>query len=248
MTSFSDFIVYSDESGDHGMDNIDPNFPLLVLSFCIFKKADYSSCVVPGVISLKFKHFGHDQVILHERDIRKKIGDFVGLQDRRKMGAFCEDVNALVESIPLTAISCVIRKDWHKGRYSSPTNPYDLAMGFALERIFMHLNYCTTLREGKTHIIFERRGDVEDLALKAEFQRVCCGGNHRGHQLPFEIMIADKRANSAGLQIADLISRPIGLNVLRPEQPNRAYAIIERKLRSNPMTGQIKGYGLKVFP
>lgn len=33
-----------------------------------------------------------------------------------------------------------------------------------------------------------------------------------------------------GLQIADIAARPIGLSVLRPEQPNRAFAILEEKL------------------
>lgn len=29
--------------------------------------------VCPAVSTFKFKHFGHDQVILHERDIRKEV-------------------------------------------------------------------------------------------------------------------------------------------------------------------------------
>lgn len=30
---FSNFVVYVDESGSHGMQNIDPNYPLFVLAF-----------------------------------------------------------------------------------------------------------------------------------------------------------------------------------------------------------------------
>ncbi|WIX32645.1 DUF3800 domain-containing protein [Salinicola sp. JS01] len=37
---FSDFVVYVDESGDHGMLNIDANYPVFVLAFCIrYRKA-----------------------------------------------------------------------------------------------------------------------------------------------------------------------------------------------------------------
>ena len=57
----------------------------------------------------------------------------------------------------------------------------------------------------------------------------------------------DKKSNSAGLQIADLTARPIGLKTLRPNQPNRAYDIIETKLRKSP-TGNIRGWGIKEFP
>ncbi len=35
---FSNFIVYVDESGDHGMQTVDPNYPLFVLAFCVFYK------------------------------------------------------------------------------------------------------------------------------------------------------------------------------------------------------------------
>lgn len=40
----------------------------------------------------------------------------------------------------------------------------------------------------------------------------------------------DKRTNSEGLQFADIIARPIGLSVLKPEQPNRAFTILRDKL------------------
>ena len=56
MADFSDYIVYVDESGDHGLQRIDPNFPVFGLSFCIFKKADYTEQIVPAVQDLKFRY------------------------------------------------------------------------------------------------------------------------------------------------------------------------------------------------
>jgi len=38
---FSQYIVFVDESGDHGLTTIDPHYPIFVLVFCILKKADY---------------------------------------------------------------------------------------------------------------------------------------------------------------------------------------------------------------
>jgi hypothetical protein len=35
--------------------------------------------------------------------------------------------------------------------------------------------------------------------------------------------------------------------MLRPEQPNRAYDVIAKKLRKSPR-GEVKGWGLKIFP
>jgi RNase P/RNase MRP subunit p30 len=47
--------------------------------------------------------------------------------------------------------------------------------------------------------------------------------------------------------VADLVARPIGIKVLRPAQTNRAFDIVERKFRRSP-AGEVKGWGLKVFP
>jgi hypothetical protein len=63
----------------------------------------------------------------------------------------------------------------------------------------------------------------------------------------FEIVFAGKKTNSAGLQLADLTARPIGRHVMDPGQPNRAWDIIERKLRRSP-AGKVDGWGLKIFP
>ena len=39
-----------------------------------------------------------------------------------------------------------------------------------------------------------------------------------------------KKANSTGLQLADLVARPIGLHALHPEQPNRAFESLKPKI------------------
>ena len=46
------------------MENIDTEFPVFALVFCVFSKNDYSRNVEPGVRELKFKYFGHDVAIL----------------------------------------------------------------------------------------------------------------------------------------------------------------------------------------
>ena len=43
---FSEYIVYVDESGDHGLESVDPNYPIFVLVFCVFKKEDYVNRII----------------------------------------------------------------------------------------------------------------------------------------------------------------------------------------------------------
>ena len=95
--------------------------------------------------------------------------------------------------------------------------------------------------------MFERRGKKEDAALELEFRRVCDGGNYKKENFPLEIVFADKKANLSGLQLADLIARPVGMSILRPGQQNRAFEALEEKFYTSP-DGQRPGWGLKCFP
>lgn len=46
---FGDYIVFVDESGDHNLEIVNPEYPVFVLAFCIFRKADYIDIVCPRV-------------------------------------------------------------------------------------------------------------------------------------------------------------------------------------------------------
>jgi uncharacterized protein DUF3800 len=246
VPSFSDYIVFVDESGDHGMQSIDPGYPVFVLAFCVFHKEAYVTTAAPAVLRFKFKHFGHDQVILHEHEIRKTKGAFTFLFEPVRRGEFFADMNRLVEESPFTVVASVIDKQRLRECYTHPANPYGISVGFGLERIYRHL-HGLGCRGGKTHFLFEKRGAKEDAEVELVFRRVCDGDNLVGGHLPFEIVMADKKCNSPGLQLADLIARPIGRHIMNPAQPNRAWDIIQKKVRRSP-AGKMEGWGLKVFP
>lgn len=246
MEDMSNFIVYVDESGDHGLGSIDPNYPVFVLAFCIFNKQDYITKIIPPLQQLKFKYFGHDMVIFHEYDIRKAHKEFSILLNAKTRADFIRDLSRVVEDGPFTLIATVIKKEALNDKYTRPENPYHMAMGFGLERVYRYLE--SKGEHGKiTHVVFEKRGRREDNELELEFRRVCDGANYFNKSLPFNIVFADKKANSSGLQFADLLARPIGRAVLNPEQENRAYDIIKKKFYASD-SGKIEGWGLKCFP
>jgi len=246
MPTFDDYIVFVDESGDHGLTSIDPNYPIFVLTFCLFRKSDYAESIIPAVTKFKFRYFGHDQVILHERDIRRSYGDFRILQNPNVRKPFLTDLAALVEKSPFVLFASVINKRRLRKNYTIPSNPYNLAMAFGLERVFLHLRKAQKCSGGDLQCVFEMRGAKEDAELELEFRRIC-SSNATGQQLPFEIRFAHKQTNSSGLQLADLTARPIGRKILDPEQTNRAADIIWPKLDSD-RRGNPTNWGLKVFP
>jgi hypothetical protein len=243
----SDYIVYVDESGDANLANPNPDYPMFVLAFCIFRKDEYVGQVSPSLQRLKFKHFGHDAVVLHERDIRKQLFPFVFLKSLEKRIEFMADLDRIITDAPMTVLAASIHKNELKARYKAPYDPYFYAVKLCVERLDRFLS--TRSKPGqRTYIIFEKRGKDEDSKLELEFRRIKDGANYRSAKLPdLEIIFADKRANSAGLQIADLIARPVGLRHFRPQQPNRAFDIIEPKF-DRDLHGHYRGFGLEAFP
>ncbi len=246
MSPFSDYIVYVDESGDHSLAKFDPLFPVFVLTFCIFRKTDYIERIVPALQRIKFKHFGHDMIVFHEREIRKASGPFSVLTEKVLRDEFMADLNQWVEQSPLTIIAVVIRKELYAQKHDEKLNPYHFAMRLGLERVEKYLRR-NQQTDRKTHIIFEARGKREDDELELEFRRVCDGANYRNESFPFQIVFAAKQINSSGLQLADLTARPVGRHVMDPQQENRAFEIIKKKMDRSEK-GDMNGYGLKIYP
>ncbi|XQC06603.1 DUF3800 domain-containing protein [Arcobacter cryaerophilus gv. pseudocryaerophilus] len=140
-------------------------------------------------------------------------------------------------------ISTVIRKQELR---SHKNNPYDIALQYCLERTYRLLK--SKNQDKKiTHIVVEQRGKNEDEDLELEFRRICDGKNYESINLPFEVIFANKMSNSAGLQLADLVARPIGLSILKPMQENRAYDILKDKFHKSS-SGKVNGVGIKVYP
>lgn len=247
---FSDYIVYVDESGDHDLLKINSKYPVFVLSFCIFNKRYYNEKIIPSVQDLKFRYFGHDMVVLHEREILKKTGVFANFSNNKQQ-AFLQDITTLMDNTNFMMIACVIRKDKLVQKYTRPFNPYHIALQYGLERLY-RLMHEKNQHQKKTFIVFEQRGSKEDEVLKGEFLRVCQGANHYRFGFNFEMILAHKQVNSTGLQFADLTARPVGNHCLKPDQPNRAFDIIKSKLCSiggREFAGcGYKDFGLKIFP
>jgi hypothetical protein len=241
--NYSDYIIYVDESGDHSLSSIDEGYPMFVLAFCIFKKDLYTDNAVKKLKEFKFKHFGHDMVILHENEIRKDKGSFKILKSKEIKQNFLDELTSIIEEEEFTIIATAIKK---KDLYSHSHSPYDIALKYCMERTYKFLQE-KNQENMTTHIIVEKRGQKEDEELELEFRRINSGHNFENIDMSFEIVMAHKQSNSAGLQLADLVARPIGIHILKPEQENRAYEVIKKKFHKKS-NGKIDGIGLKIYP
>ena len=233
---FSDFIVFADESGDHGLVSINRQFPVFALAFCVVRVDDYINSVVPDMQRLKFSTWGHDSVVLHEREIRRGEGDFADLRaDPMRRMAFMESMNDLMRKARINIISSVINKDFMAQIHVISFNPYEVALRFCMKHLLARLldqNQVGRL----VHVVFESRGKREDRELADAFRDICANLGSSDYeyvdftQMEFQPLFVSKSANSVGLQLADLVARPIALSVLRSDQSNRAFDIIKPKI------------------
>mgnify|MGYP000178608072 CR=1 FL=1 len=248
-SSYGKYIVYVDESGDHSLQSIDQSYPIFVLAFCVFHKRHYSEAIVPALEKFKFNFFGHDQIVLHENEIRRRKGVFNIFKNREHHQQFTNQLTEVIEYSNFILISTTIDK--RKLKPNADDNAYHIALGLCMESLHDFLTE-KQQQEKATHIVVECRGNKEDRDLELEFRRVCDGQNKFNKSLPLEIIFSDKKVMSSGLQLADLVARPIGLSVLRPEQQNRAFEVLKEKFYCmdgrNKLGENFEGVGMRIYP
>jgi hypothetical protein len=239
-------LVFLDEAGDHSLDQVDKDFPVFVLVFVLCEDTEYTDVLMSAFTRFKVKHFGHDGVVLHSRDIRKAIGDFAFLQVPEKRDLFHADLNALMTDaqFELIAIAIAIRKQSHKARYGKTCrNPYELALEYGMERL---RSYLDEIGQKQVTLLAEARGKNEDDALRLAFLQLLKHGSyyHDFKSMDFDLKFISKKANVLGHQIADLCAYPIARRVIDPKKSHRAFEIVRSKFIDRPGWR----HGFKIFP
>jgi hypothetical protein len=241
----SPYIVYVDETGDHGLDKINPSMPVFTLCAALYAIEEYRLSECPSLAEVKLRLWRHDNVVFHSRSIRRKLRPFQALADPIKMATFVAALNAFFAASKATVVAAAIDKPKHKERYKFAENPYFLCLQFVLERVYGELKSRGAV-DGETVFVFESRGLEEDRILLGWFNQTCEGANQWG-RLPFRAEFASKLTNMPGLQVADLCAYPIARHVENPESINPSFDCVEPLIRRSP-SGKTMGWGLKIFP
>lgn len=244
---YSDYIVYVDESGDHGLKKVDAAYPYFCLCFCIFKKDVYINKIVPEFQQLKFKYWGHDTVILHEHDIRKSMASHYSIfSNPNTLKSFMNDISKFMKNSPFHIAASMVNKNFLVENFSKVAKENIYA--HSLFQCVMQLNNLLESQNvsGIIDIICESRGHEEDKMLRTAFNLILekheytmkkkphLKGAYKGLindiTMKYRLHFVSKKSNQAGLQIADLTARPITLGVLRSHQKNRAFDILKPKI------------------
>ena len=243
-------VLFLDESGNHGLVRSDIDYPIFVLGGVI-ADADYVAGVIdPALRRFKLDLFGRDDLILHTADIARNRNGFEQLVDARFRDRFYQRLNTLMAELEYQVVACAIRKQDHLARYGiAALDPYLLSLDVLVER------FCYAIADdgGPSDaglICAERRSPVLDRELDLAWLNIKVQGTQyvRAGMVSRKVAgleLRDKRANIAGLQLADLLVSPIGRYLLG-KQSKRDWEIVESKFRRR--SGSYLGSGLVVLP
>lgn len=242
------YYLFIDESGDHGLTTLDPNFPIFLLCGVLMSDEDYLK-LKSDLNSIKQTFWQNKSVILHSRDIRKCEKEFSLLFDLNLKKDFYENINRIVSSSNYVVFGSAINKNEYIKRFGKLSNDvYEMALSFIVERAVFHLDAIKQV-DKKLQIIIEKRGKNEDKKLETHFQKLVSRGTgfvdaSRLLGYGLKIHFKNKSDNINGLQFADLIAYPIARYIIEPQRANPAFDLIQNKI----YTKNGKRYGLKKYP
>ena len=240
-------VMYLDESGNHALTRIDPDYPVFVLGGVIVERASIGAMLEPHVRQLKQRYFGREDVILHTTDIIRAKHAFRPLQDADLRMSFLAELTTLMRNLDYTVVACAIRTDAHLARYGvHAADPYMQSLHVLVEQ------FCQELGDvPDSGIIFaEKRNLRLDRELDHAWERLRRHGTRAVSARAIEervvdLSLKDKQLNLVGLQLADLVVAPIGRAVLgKPTRPD--WEVVESKFRRQG--GSYHGHGLVVLP
>ena len=206
--------MYLDESGNHDLKKIDPNYPVFVLGGVIVDESYAEAAMEEEVNQFKMSWFGSTSPVLHTADITRNRLEFEILKDSKTREGFLEDLNALMRRLEYSVVSAVVQKDRlpsRTGRFYRRLDLYSLSFEFLLEVFHDEVHRA----RGRGRIVAERREPEFDKRLDDNWDWHLKRGTGEisGRQISQRIKSLDLRSkaeNIVGLQIADLVVTPIG--------------------------------------
>jgi hypothetical protein len=252
----SEYLLFLDECGSHALASGDGRFPVFCLCGVIVEHAQYETFDQIWR-EWKSKWVGAPNARVHEPAVRTRSGLFFD-PDLGHVQARIEALDDCLRSLPFTGIAAAIDKRRFGELYPTgevddflPRSAYLMCIDFIMERFTHFLYHVGNGAQGVVRA--ESRGLREDAEVHHEYIRLhlegtqfCSESQFRGYLRPF-IQFERKGGNSSGLQVADLMARPLAEKVLDPNRSPDRWDIVASKLYDGTK-GRRSSYGLKVFP
>lgn len=225
----------------------------------LFRRTEYFGAFLPAMATLRNKHFGKADFLLHEFDLRAMSKPpFDIMRDDGRWRAFYDDLNALVKKTDFRVIVATVDKIAMAERYTPPNepyHPYKYTLRVIIERVINEKGFgqtCRIVAENRHHgLNRELREELLDLQFNgSSFDgEPTVGADEIQARIDPTIVFRAKTDTDAGLEIADLAAGPVTrwLHGLKGSNERDVLPIISPKLRRS-RDGRVRGYGAVCLP
>ena len=246
-------VLFLDESGDHSLSIIDPQFPVFVLCGIIMDEEYHRSKASERLAEFKTRLFGNRNIILHTADFTRNKSGFEAMSNHEFRRDFFRALQELIQELEFKIVACVIKKQDHLQKYGlHALDPYLLSLSVLVERFIFECG-----STGGT-IVAEARNPTLNNALELAFLDLKIRGTTfisatKVQKRIHNFAIREKKDNIAGLQMADVVATPIGRHAMgKATYPHYCtegdfFFVVKPKFRQS-WDGKIEGMGLVILP
>ena len=102
-------VMFLDESGDHNLTVIDPQYPLFALGGVIMDLEYAENTATERIREFKLEYFATENINLHTSDMARNRNGFEALKDRIFRARFYEGLSTLMNELEFEVVACVIK-------------------------------------------------------------------------------------------------------------------------------------------
>jgi len=207
-------ILFLDESGDHSLSIIDPQFSVFVLCGVIMDEEYHRNIATEKLDAFKMGLLGNREIILHTADFTRNKSGFEAMSNHEFRTDFFNALQDVIRGLEFRIVACVIKKEHHLQKYGlNALDPYLLSLSVVVERFIFECGSA-----GGT-IVAEARNPTLNNALDLAFLDLKIRGTTfisatKIQRRIHNFAIRQKKDNIAGLQIADVVATPIGRHAM----------------------------------
>lgn len=266
LLDITDLRLFVDEVGNSDLNGsaTDPNVRYLSLSGIITTHGCHETTITQKLNAVKScipSCYVSTPIILHRREIVRREGIFIALRDPNIASNFDNALIDAIKTAPYLVITVQIDKKKYLDKYTLfHYDPYHYCLRCLVERFVL---YCRRWK-AKGLVVIEPRCKKSDKKLKASYELIFKKGTEyiracivQEYLLSKDIVFQPKKANIAGLQLADLIAHPSARRMRfernRTTEPadfgsKIADVLTTRRYVRDPKTCVIDGWGTKWLP
>lgn len=212
------FKLFIDESGQH-----EKSHPSSYFSFVgVIVEQSRQAEIKNDLDHIKFKYWGHTNVVLHSEEIARNSGDFKIFKNKPELKEeFLNDIYDYLRKAPFVLTTCSVDKNKVYGLQWKE----DTVLTKATDAVFLDfVNYIYTKLPASGKIIFEASSPLKDNKYMARFSYFA--SNNIVHKYPDFVAIRDKLTSitfatklnhDTETQIADLFGHIATCKMLQAE-------------------------------